>query len=494
MNHPLSVARPCAALARSPLSVAIVALVASFAIATDASAQSAAQRAVDAAKPLCAGGKTITVVWEAGLQSLDPLNFSGPEWEKQTGCKVKVVEVPTAEMFTKIMQEFRAGTGAYDALNVIPAWMPDLAGAGALEPLDALVDKYGYRAELQKIAPTYRDNQMTVNGKIYGFPDDGDVFVMYYRKDIFARDDLKKAFKAKTGSELAVPKTWKQFDETAAFLTEALKKDGIYGAAFFREPPYTMYMFQERFRNEGGKFFDAGMKATINNDIGVRVFNEMRAENKFMPPGVEKFGFVENLATFLKGQSAMTISWPPYGRFAAGYLANEKALDWVPKSTIAGKVGYSVPPGGHPQLAAGFALSVASTSKQKEAAYLFIQWLNSEDISMKRVQLPYALRDPFRDSHFTSKEYLAKWPDAKDYLAALKAGSQTGLLDLSLIQTDKYEEALRQGISRLWAGEDSKKILDDVAKQWDATTNQIGLDKQKAVYGAWAAKSGAYPK
>src|SRR6478609_11617161 len=422
-----------------------------------AAAQSAAQRAVDAAKKQCAG-KTITIVWEAGLQSLDPLNFSGPKWEQLTGCKVKVVEVPTAEMFTKIMQEYRAGTGAYDALNVIPAWMPDLVQAGALEALDPYVDKNGFRDELQKIAPTYRDNQMKVNGKIYGFPDDGDVFIMYYRKDIFARDDLKKAFQAKYNYPLAPPKTWKQFDEVGSFLTDNLKKEGTYGASFFREAPYAMLMFQERFRVEGGKFFDANMKATVNSPIGVRVLTEMRNENRFMPPGVEKFGFVENLATFLKGESAMTISWPPYGRFAAGYLGSEKALDWVPKSTIAGKVGYALPPGGHPQLALGFALSVATHSKNKEAAYLFIQWLNSEEISTKRVQLPYTLRDPFRDSHYTDPVYLGLWPDAKDYLAALKAASQTGLLDLSLIQTDTYEEALRQGVGRLWAGEDPKTI------------------------------------
>ena len=137
---------------------------------------------------------------------------------------------------------------------------------------------------------------------------------------------------------------------------------------------------------------------------------------------------------------------------------------------------------------------MASTSKQKEQAYLFIQWLNSEEISSQRVQLPYALRDPFRDSHFTDPDYIKLWPDAKDYLAALQAGSKTGLLDLSLIQTDKYEEALRQGISRLWAGEDPKAILDDVAKQWDEITQRVGVAKQKAVYDAWAAKSGAYPK
>ncbi len=453
---------------------------------------SAAQAAVDAAKQY--SGQTITIVWEAGLQSLDPLNFSGPKWKELTGIEVKVIEVSTAEMFTKIMQEYRAGTGAYDALNVIPAWMPDLVNAGALEPLDAMVDKYGFREELQKIAPTYRDNQMMVDGKIYGFPDDGDVFLMYYRKDLFGDPAIQKTFKEKTGMDLAVPKTWADFDKTGAALTEILKDKGIYGAAFFRQPPYTMYMFQERFRNEGGRFFDDNMKASINSDIGVRVLTEMREENKFMPPGVEQWGFVENLAAFLQGQTAMTISWPPYGRWAAGYGTDQEVLSWVPKSTIAGKVGYALPPGGHPQLAAGFALSVASTSKNKDAAYLFIQWLNSEETSLQRVQLPYALRDPFRDSHFTSPEYLAKWPDAKDYLAALQAGANSGLLDLSLLQTDKYEEALRQMVSKLWAGEDAKAIADAAAAEWDAVTEKIGVDKQKAIYSSWAAKSGAYPK
>src|SRR5690349_24790685 len=87
-----------------------------------ANAQSAAERAVEAAKRY--SGTTITITSEAGLQSLDPLNFSGPMWEKLTGIKIKVIEIPTNEMFTKTMQEHRARTGAYDALNVIPSWMP----------------------------------------------------------------------------------------------------------------------------------------------------------------------------------------------------------------------------------------------------------------------------------------------------------------------------------------------------------------------------------
>ena len=208
----------------SCLAAAAAAAIVSLAAAMPAQAQSAAQVAVDAAKKYA--GAEITIVWEAGLQSLDPLNFSGPKWEELTGIKVKVIEVTTSEMFTKILQEHRAGSGAYDALNVIPSWMPDLVRAGALEPLDSFVDKYGFRDELQNIAPTYRDNQMTVDGKIYGFPDDGDLFILYYRKDLFESPKEMAAFKAKYGYELGPPETWDQVLDIAAFFRRDTDGDG----------------------------------------------------------------------------------------------------------------------------------------------------------------------------------------------------------------------------------------------------------------------------
>jgi multiple sugar transport system substrate-binding protein len=464
---------------KPPLSSLALSALLTIGVSAQALAQSAADRAVEAAQQYA--GTEITIVWEAGLQALDPLNFSAPKWKELTGIDVSVVEVPTAEMFTKILQEHRAGTGAYDALNVIPSWMPDLVRAGALEPLDAYVDEYGYREELQEIAPVYRDNQMTVDGTIYGLPDDGDVFVFYYRKDIFEENGLEP------------PKTWQEFGQICEQLTEKYAPE-MYGAGMFRQNPYPQFLFQERFRVEGGRFFDEEtMEATINDEIGVKVLTEMREENKCMPPGVESWGFVENLAAFLSGDTAMTVSWPPYGRWAAGYGTEEEALAWVPKSEIAGKVGYALPPGGHPQLAAGFSLAVSASSENKEAAYLFIQWLNSEEISMERVQLPYALRDPFRESHFQSEEYKSRWPDAPAYLETLQEGAVSGLLDLSILQTDRYEEALRQGLTRLWAGDDPQAILDDIAASWDETTEQVGVDAQRAAYADWAGKPNAYP-
>lgn len=456
-----------------------------------ASAQSAADRAVEAAKQY--SGITLNVFYEAGLQPLDPKNFTGPMWEELTGIKINVIESPISEMFTKTIQAHRAGSGAYDVLNVIPSQMPDMVQAGAIIQLDELVEKYGFADELQKIAPVYRDNQMKVDGKIYGFPDDGDVLIMYYRKDLFEDPENMQEFKAKHGYDLAPPKTWKEFSEIGQFLTDKFAPE-IYGAGTLHAPGNAQFLFQERFRVEGGKFFDADtMKATVNSDVGVKVFTDMVANTKFMPPGVEQWGFIEPFNGFLAGNLAMTVSWPPVGRWAAGYGKGTEALNWIPETKVADKIGYALPPGGRPQLAAGFSLAVASGSKHQEAAYLFIQWMNSEEISLKRVQLPYALRDPFRASHFESEEYRNRWPNATEYLDTLKMGAETGLLDLSLIQIDRYEEGLRQSLSRLWAGEDPKTILDDLAAQWDALTERIGVDKQKAVYLDWSSKPNAYP-
>ena len=131
--------------------MAVYASILALAMAGSASAESAADRAVEAAKKH--SGITLNVFYEAGLQPLDPKNFTGPMWEKLTGIKINVIESPIDQMFTKTMQAHRAGSGAYDVLNVLPNQMPDLALAGALEPLDAFVDKYGYREELQLIAP-----------------------------------------------------------------------------------------------------------------------------------------------------------------------------------------------------------------------------------------------------------------------------------------------------------------------------------------------------
>ena len=106
----------------------------------------------------------------------------------------------------------------------------------------------------------------------------------------------------------------------------------------------------------------------------------------------------------MAGQLAMVGgTWPPIGRWSEGTTAEQ--LNWVPETQVAGKVGYSVMPMGHSLHNAGFILGVSADSQNKEAAYLFIQWVTSPTISLQRVMLPYALRDPYRLSHYASEEY-----------------------------------------------------------------------------------------
>ena len=442
-------------------------------------AESAADIAVREAKQYA--GTEINVFWEAGLQALGPQNFSGPMWEELTGIKVNIIEAQHDEMFPKMLQEHRGGTGAYDVLNVVPAWMGDMVRAGAVEPLDAYVDKYGYRAELDDIGDVYRENQMRIGDTIYGFPDDGDVFILYYRKDVFEEMGL------------SVPTTWDEFYEVSKAITDA-KAPEMYGAGFMRARGLLQYFYQERARVEGCKFFDAEtMKATINGPGCVKALAGMVKDNTTMPPGIEAWGFVETLAAFNAGQTAMLQSWPPVGRWSAGYGTDDIAMQWVPPSVVAGKVGYALPPGGHPQLAAGFAMAVSSSSKNKDAAYLYIQWINSIDISHQRVQLPYALRDPFRKSHFSSPEYQSRWPDAKHYLEAAEKGAVSGLLDLSIINTFAYIDALAAGLQSVMAGGDPQAELDGVADKWDALTEKVGVDAQREAYMEWASKPAAYP-
>jgi multiple sugar transport system substrate-binding protein len=448
----------------------------------------AAAKAVEAAKQF--SGSTITVVAEAGLQALLDKQFTGPEWEQLTGVKVNVVELNNEEIYPKTILEHQAGTGAYDALLMSPAWLADMVANGAVEPLDSYIEKYGFKAEFDDVNPTFKD-WMTYQGKIYGLVVDGDVLVTYYRKDIFEDPANQADFKAKYGRDLVPPKSYKEFGEIACFITEKYQPD-LYGAGLINTG-YMHFFFAERFRSAGGRFFDPEtMKATVNSDIGVRVLTELVEQNKCMPPGVETWGFLEAFSAFTAGQTAMTISWPPVGRWSQGVNVDDEALAWLPKTTVVDKVGYAINPGGHPELASGFISGVSPNSKNKDAAYLYIQWMHSKDQSLKNVMRPVGLRDPFRLSHYANPDYQALWPTAPDYLKVLQEGAAQGYADLSVIDTFKYEDAMSRAVVAAIGGTDPKEALDAMAAEFDQITEQVGVDKQREAYQAWAAKPSAY--
>ncbi|HMN87988.1 MAG TPA: extracellular solute-binding protein [Bauldia sp.] len=460
----------------SPLGKAQLAAIAA---STEGPTDGSAYRAVEAAKQY--KGVTVSLTYEAGLQALDPRNFSGPLWEQLTGIKSSVVELSYPDLYSKAVAEHIAGSGAYDILDISPGWTPSLADGGVIQPLDDYIAKYMNPADLNDYHPLYKALP-TYKGKIWGFFDDGDIFALYYRKDIFDDPKLKDAYKAKFGADLAPPKTWPEYNQIAQFITDNLAPN-VYGAGHFRKAgsPGNQFDFLQQFRANGGKLFDENMKAALATPEGVQTLESMKASNAASIPGNNELDAVSLWAAFLTGKVAMIYSWPPTGRMTAGYSQTATAINFIPQSQVAGKVGYSVVPG-NPEQAAGFSKALSADSANPDAAYLMMQWMTSPPVSLARCMLPYALRDPYRLSHFTSELYGELWPDAKDYLRNLNNSANVGLLDPIMPGAADYFQSIDRMATAVWAGADPMEALTTAAAEFDETTDRLGVDSQKAFY------------
>jgi multiple sugar transport system substrate-binding protein len=459
-----------------------------LAASTEGPKDGSAYRAVEAAKQY--SGVTISMTYEVGLQALDPRNFSGPLWEQLTGIKSNVAELAWPDLYSKAVAEHIAGSGAYDILDVAPIWTPSLADGGLIQPLDDYIAKYMNVADLEDYHPLYKALP-TYKGKIWGFFDDGDVFALYYRKDIFEDPKMMEAYQAKFGKALAPPTTWEEYIQIAQFITDQLAPN-VYGAGHFRKAgsPGNQFDFLQQFRANGGALFDENMKAALASPAGIKTLENMIAANAASIPGNNELDAVSLWAAFLTGKVAMIYSWPPTGRMTANYSQSAEEINFVPKSQVAGKVGYAVVPG-NPEHASGFNKALSADSANPDAAYLMMQWMTSPPVSLARVMLPYALRDPYRLSHFTSDLYAQLWPDAKAYLVNLNNSANVALLDPIIPGAQDYFQSLDRMATSVWAGTDPKTALETAAAEFDATTDRLGADSQKAFYTEFLKLPGA---
>lgn len=447
-----------------------------------------AYRAVEAAKQFA--GVNLNMTYEAGLQALDPRNFSGPMWQDMTGITSSVAELANPDMYSKAVAEHFAGSGAFDVLDISPAWTPSLADGGVIAPLDDYIAKYMNLADLEDYHPLYKALP-TYKGKIWGFFDDGDMFALYYRKDIFEDPKMMEAYQAKFGKPLAVPTTWEDYAQTAQFITDQMAPE-VHGAGHFRKAgsPGNHFDFMQQFRTNGGELFDENMQAGIAGPAGLKTLENMIAANTASIPGNNELDAVSLWAAFLTGKVAMIYSWPPTGRMTAGYSQTATAINFIPQSEVAGKIGYAVVPG-NPEHATGFNKALSADSANPEAAYLFMQWITSPPVSLARVMLPYALRDPYRLSHFKSDLYAELWPDAKEYLVNLNNSANVGVLDLIMPGAQDYFLSLDRMATDVWAGADPQTALNTAAAEWNDTTDRLGVDSQKAFYEEFLKLPGA---
>jgi multiple sugar transport system substrate-binding protein len=458
---------------------------------TEGPEDNSAYRAVEAAKQYA--GATLNMTYEVGLQALEPRNFSGPLWQDLTGIGFNVEELPHPDQYSKPIAEHIAGSGAYDILDIEPAWIPSLANGGVILPIDDYVAQHMNQADLEDYHPLYQ-YLPTYKGKRWGFFDDGDVLALYYRADVFGDPELQSAYQSKFGQALEVPKTWDEYAQVAQFITDQ-KAPELYGAAHFRKAgsPGNQFSFLQQYRSNGGRFFDEQtMRAALDSEAGVKTLQQMIAANAASIPGNNDMDAVAAWVAWLQGKVAMLYSWPPTGRMSENYAQRDKAINFVPQSNVVGKVGYAVMPGGNPEQASGYVKALAADSANEEAAYLFMQWATSPAVSLARVTAPFALRDPYRMSHFTSPLYRALWPNAKDYLINLSNSANGAVLDMIMPGWQDYALSIDRMCTAVWAGEDPQSALQRAAAEWDATTDKLGVDAQRDAYQQFMQLPGSY--
>jgi len=451
--------------------------------ASTMSAGTTEAQALEIAKPFA--GKTINFQVESGLQAAQWKAIK-PRWEKASGTTLNIVEVPYAEQFQKALAAIQVG--GIDCLYCQYNWLPDFVGAGVLEPFTPYFDKYLATSKLKSDLADFSKAAVMANagwnGQQWGYPIDGPSFTLFYRTDIFGDPSLRSAFKQKYGYDLAAPTTWEQYAQIGQFLTSKLAPK-VYGAVHQGQAGQAMYWWFQMYNAAkfgNNRFFDDNMNPLVNSDTSVEVFKRLNSFFDFAPPGSKAWGPVEIWSAFLKGQIAMTITWPPMGRLAGGYGAASPLMSFVPTSSVTGKFAAAIPPGGNVEEASGYSLAIFSKSANKDLAFAFLTWATGPATYLDILSLPFALLKIVRKSSFTAPESAKLWPGSAQYYAAMEKELAHLTLEPKLLSSQDYLVAVDQACTAVYAGTDPKQAADTAAGKWNQLTNRVGKQKQQAVY------------
>jgi multiple sugar transport system substrate-binding protein len=452
-------------------------------------------------------GVTIRVFTQTPPYIAKPVMMHGPEWEAATGGKIELITAPFADLYPKMFSSFALKAKAYDVVLYCSGWLGDFAVNNFLVPLDDFIAE-DPRIDWEDILPVYRERIAAWGPTVYGIPLDGDSHMCYYRKDAIENTEYQKRFAEKYGYSLTPPQTWKQYRDIAEFFhgwdwdgdgeieygaVEFMRKGGQANWLYFsRAAAYASIPLQH------GLFFDPDtMDALISSPGHVEALKDWIEILKFGYPGMIGFDSGEVRTIYHLGPVCLGIDWGDIGVLS----------DTGPESKVRGKVGYTILPGttktwdykkgkwvefapenAAPYLAfGGWVGSIDVNSPNIEAAYDFLSYLSSPEVSYIDVTTPETGFNPYRKSHFAK---LDRWYEfgfvyPADYLMAIEEtiAHPNVQVDLRIPGTSKYMEAIEVQTSMALAGEKTpEEAMADAAKEWDRITDELGRDKQKRYF------------
>src|SRR5690348_15106116 len=199
-------AAPAAAPTAAPAAEAPAAPDATTAPAATAAPEATAAAPAATAAPAASGsGGNLQIIWFAW----QPCQALGELVKSYKDAAVEVRCVPIAQWHDQIFTDFAAKGGA-DITILDSQFIGEAVTGGHIMELTDWMKAPGNfeKDDFVPAALAAYGEYPAGSGKYYGVPAEGDTMMLVYRKDVFANQKLKDAFKAKTSKELALPTKW----------------------------------------------------------------------------------------------------------------------------------------------------------------------------------------------------------------------------------------------------------------------------------------------
>lgn len=359
-----------------------------------------------AAKPYA--GQTVTAItWDtAAARAIGDLI---PEFEAATGIKVDWNIFAEPVLREKVLVDLASHTGIYD-IFLIGSWVTaQYADAGYVISLDNLIatKKSEYFAE--DFAPKYLD-ALKFNGKLWGLPYYGHIGILMYRKDLFQKYGI------------SVPETTDDLMQAAESLTLDENGDGridIYGMAMRAVRGEDNPIISTSWTwVHGGEWLTPDMKPAVTSPefvAGVKWFGDIL--RNYGPPDVSRYSWLEVQNVFVTGHCGIIFD-------ASDFIGR---IEDPEMSQIGGKIGYALasagPAGPVTERYASHlftaGMGINADSRSKEAAWLFLQWMTSQDVQMRTMLVGHRT-GLTSESVLGSEEFGSTYPGVPVILRALQ--------------------------------------------------------------------------
>jgi multiple sugar transport system substrate-binding protein len=415
------------------------------------------------------------------------------------GVKLRLLESPDPTSYLDAVKDHQTGGGRYDLVMIFPRFNGDLAACGYLQPLDDLIATHGAAALFDGIEDAYRTLYCRWGGKTIAVPVDGDVAMLYYRKDALENPAHRAKYKAKTGRELRVPRTWEELRDVAEFFTGwAWGPTGKPGYGFQSstwDRSYCEQQWAPMMASAGGAWLTKDARPAWAGEAGVRALRDLKALLAFTPPGTLAMSWDHTMESIFSNDVALTLWYMDLGRLGGS------PKSWFARSGGPDKMrnlGYAPWPGyetagtyrNFNSMFYGRVVGLSRHARNPEAAFTVLKTLLDPAHRVKSLDDPQSGSDMVLKGDYEPAAFKTLAPDP-GFLRTAKAVIANGFPEMQLPGAGEYMDALQGRIHAYLTGStsDPAVALKDAADLWESITERRGRTRQAEI---WAEVSARY--